>query len=162
MGSSLEWSVRTRRQEQTLPLRGAACVIDPNDDDRGSVSSLLRHMGFTTHETGASALGVLIAEQIQLSVIVVNVMTPDPPGLKLVRKLRARAPAAVIIALTPDSCALILANIAGADAVLASPPCGEALCATITDRLDQKPHTQRRAGFGGRRIAWGLREQRAD
>ena len=136
MGASLEWSARTRHQEENLPLRGAACVIEPDELDRYGVSSLLRHMGFATHETGAGAVGALIAEQIHLSVIVINVMLQDVQGLKLIRRLRATAPSAVIIALTPDACALTLAHVAGADTALASPPCGEALCATITNALD--------------------------
>lgn len=151
MGASLEWSARTRHQEDGLPLRGAACVIEPDDVDRGGVSSLLRHMGFTTHETGAGSVGALIAEQIRLSVIVVNVMVRDVRGLKLIRQLRANAPSAVIIALTSDPCGLTLANVAGADAVLASPPCGEALCATISERLDPSasPQSGRLPGRAG-------------
>lgn len=141
MGASLEWSVRTRRQEETLPLRGAACVIEPDDDERSGVSSLLRHMGFVTHETGSGAVGAMITEQVSLSVVVVSVMVDD--GLKLIRKLRAKAPSAVIIALTPDSCALTLAKVAGADFVLASPPCGEALCSSITERLGPTPRRAR-------------------
>jgi len=136
MGASLEWSARTRHQEESLPLRGAACVIEPDELDRHGVSSLLRHMGFATHETSAGAVGALIADQIHLSVIVINVMLQDVQGLKLIRHLRAKAPSAVIIALTADACALTLAHVAGADTALASPPCGEALCATITKSLD--------------------------
>ena len=136
MGASLEWSARTRHQEETLPMRGVACVIEPDELDRYGVSSLLRHMGFTTHETGAGAVGALIAEHIRLSVIVINVMLRDVQGLKLVQHLRAKAPSAVIIALAADARALTLAHAAGADTALASPPCGEALCATITKALD--------------------------
>ena len=145
MGASVEWSARTRHQEEGLPLRGTACVIEPDDDDRCGVSSLLRHMGFTTHETDSGAIGALIAEEIRLSVIVVNVMLQDVPGLKLIRQLRARAPLAVIIALTSDARALTLANVAGADTVLASPPCGEALGATITEALGLAHHHRRAA-----------------
>lgn len=141
MGASLEWSARTRHQEDSLPLRGSACVIEPDDVDRSGVSSLLRHMGFATHATGTGAVGALIADEIRLSTIVVNVMLPDVPGLKLIRQLRAKAPLAVIIALTSDTRAFTLANAAGANSVLASPPCGEALCATITEALNlAQPH----------------------
>jgi DNA-binding response OmpR family regulator len=140
MGASLNWSARTRHQEDRLPLRGAACVIDPDDTDRDGVASLLRHMGFATHDTASAAIGAMIAEQVQLSVIVVNVMLKDAPALKLIKRLRALAPSALIIALISDCCALTLAHVAGADAVLASPPCGEALCATITEALDLSRH----------------------
>jgi DNA-binding response OmpR family regulator len=85
-------------------------------------------------------LGEQIANQIQLAVIVINVMIKDVQALQLVRRLRRHAPTAVIIALTSDARALALAHVAGADAVLASPPSGEALCATITEALDSTHH----------------------
>ena len=141
MGASLNWSARTRHQEQALPLRGSACVIEPDEVDRDGVASLLRHMGFTTHDTPSGAVGAFIAEQIHLSVIVINVMMKDVQALKLIRQMRARAPSAVIIALSSDTRALALAHVAGADAVLASPPCGEALCATITEALAPSHHS---------------------
>lgn len=146
MGASLEWAARTRRQEEALPLRGSACVIEPDDIDRGGVSGLLRHMGFATHETGAGVVGAMIAEQINLSVIVVNVMVEDVQGLKLIRQLRASAVDTLIIALTPDMRAQALAIVAGADAVLASPPCGEAICSTITEwsSADERQRRRRR------------------
>jgi DNA-binding response OmpR family regulator len=140
MGASLNWSARTRHQEEALPRRGSACVIESDDVDRDGVASLLRHMGFTTHDTPSGAVGALIAEQIHLSVIVINVMMKDVQALKVIRQMRARAPSAVIIALSSDTRALALAHAAGADAVLASPPCGEALCATITDALNPSHH----------------------
>jgi CheY-like chemotaxis protein len=136
MGCSSQLSARTRHQEETLPLRGAACVIEPDDVNRDGVASLLRHMGFSTHETGSGVVGALVAEQIDLSVIVVNVLVEDVQGLRLIRQLRASAPTAIIIALTTNARAITLSHIAGADSVLASPPCGEALCATITQALD--------------------------
>ena len=136
MGASIAWSTRTRHQEDSWPLRGSACVIEPDELDREGVSSLLRHMGFATHDTGSGVVGGLIAAQIHLSVIVINVMIGDIPALKLIRQMRAHAPTAVIIALTSQPRALALAHVAGADAVLASPPCGEALCATITEALN--------------------------
>jgi CheY-like chemotaxis protein len=136
MGASLNWSAHTRHQEETWPLRGSACVIEPDEVDRNGVASLLRHMGFATHEVDSGILGEQIAQQIQLSVIVVNLMIEDVQALKLIQRLRRRSPRAVIIALTADAHALALARVAGADAVLASPPCGEALCATITEAHD--------------------------
>jgi DNA-binding response OmpR family regulator len=140
MGASIAWSTRRRHQEESWPLRGAACVIEPDDVDREGISSLLRHMGFATHEAPSGIVGGLIAEQIHLSVIVINVMITDVQALKLIRQMRAHAPAALIIALTSEPRALALSRIAGADAVLASPPCGEALCATITEALDLIHH----------------------
>lgn len=34
MGHSAEWSARSRAQEQRFPLRGAACVAEPNAAER--------------------------------------------------------------------------------------------------------------------------------
>jgi DNA-binding response OmpR family regulator len=158
MGASLNWSARTRHQEETLPLRGSACVIEPDDVDRDGVASLLRHMGFTVHDTPSGAVGTLIAEQIHLSVIVVNVMMTDVQALKLIRQMRAHAPSAVIIALSSDTRALALAHVAGADAAIASPPCGEALCATITEALEPSHHEMPATPwFLGERIGLGAR-----
>ena len=142
MASSLEWTARTRRQEERFPLRGAACIIEPNEFDRECIGMLLRGMGFATHETGAGAAGEFITGQIHIAVAVVNTSLPDVPGLALVRRLRLQTPEAVIIALSPDMNSGVpeaLARFAGADAVLAAPPCSEALCAAITQALEM-PH----------------------
>jgi DNA-binding response OmpR family regulator len=132
MGASSQWTSCTRRLEDDAPRRGAACVIEPDEASRTGVSSLLRHMGFVTHGADSGSNGALIAEQTDLAVIVVHVPVTDVPGLKLVKRLRDSAPAALLIVLTADRRALALSRISGADAVLAFPPCGEALCATIS------------------------------
>ena len=142
MGASLERSHRTRYQEACFPLRGAACVIEPDDGDRDAISTLLRHMGFATHDTGLGSVGSMIADQIKLSVIVVNVMVQDVQGLKLIRRLRTNTPSVVLVALAPHPCAMALANLAGADAVLASPLRGEAFCATVTEALRLAAHDE--------------------
>jgi DNA-binding response OmpR family regulator len=139
MDATNTWQVR-RRQEESWPLRGAACVIEPDDVDRQSIASLLRHMGFSTHEAESGIIGRLIVEQISLSVVVINVMIKDVQALRLIREMRDHAPGALIIALTSEPRALELSCVAGADFVLASPPCGEALCATITQALEASHH----------------------
>jgi len=139
MGASLEWSVRTRRREERLPLRGGACVVEADDVDRGNIAMLLRGMGFVTHEMPCGAAGEFVAGQIHWDVAVTNLALPDMNGLLLIRHMRELAPNAVIIALSPDvstGAPLTLARFAGADAVLGSPPCSEALCATITQALE--------------------------
>jgi len=130
MGSTLEWSARTRRQENRLPLRGVACVIEPDDDERGQLCEVLRAMGFTAHETASGQLGLFIATQVQLNVLVVSLRLTDMSGLKLIRRLRAISDNATIIALSNDtrsSLPLMLARFAGADVVIAAPPSSEAL-----------------------------------
>lgn len=152
MIASPEWSARTRRPEERLPMRGAACVIEPDDDAREHIASLLRAMGFVTHETGCGKLGQLIIEQVHLKVVVLDLALPDVKGLRLIRHLRRADPSLVIVALTPDAMSALpvtLGRFAGADAVLAAPPTGEALCAA----LNEAEHSPRRANARSRRPA---------
>lgn len=76
MSPEIEWSAKTRRQEERLPLRGSACVVEPDDVERDALASQLRAMGFAAHETGCGTVGQFIADQIQLNVILVNVRHP--------------------------------------------------------------------------------------
>lgn len=143
MGASLEWSARTRRQEERLPMRGAACVIEPDDFTRDQIASAMRAMGFTVHETGCGKLGEFIAAQVHLHVVVLDLALPDMKGLMLLRRLRQTKPHLVLVALTHDPLSAIpitLARFAGADAVLASPPSNEALCAAVTEFDHPLPH----------------------
>lgn len=136
MGDSPEWSARTRRQEERLPVRGSACVIEPDNGTRERVASLLRAMGFTAHETGSGELGEFIASQVRLNAIVLDLALPDVKGLLLIRRLRRRDPTVVIVALSAHAASAIpetLGRIAGADAVLAAPPPTEALCSAIAE-----------------------------
>ncbi len=133
---SPEWSARTRRQEEMLPMRGAACVIEFNEITRDEVASSLRALGFTVHETACGTLGEFIAAQIHLKLLIVNLTLPDVKGLMLLRRLRRAHPTLTIIALTSDPMSALpmtLARFAGADAVLASPPSNEALCAALIE-----------------------------
>ncbi|HVK82284.1 MAG TPA: response regulator [Verrucomicrobiae bacterium] len=136
MSASLEWSARTRRPEDRLSAHGIACVIEADDVTREHMASVLRAMGYVTHETGGGTIGAMIAEQVRLDVIVVNVLLPEENGLKIVRALRSRARNAIIIALTPYASTglpVMLARFAGADAVLASPALDETLATTLSE-----------------------------
>ena len=62
MGTHMEWSARTRRQEERFPLRGAACVVEPDDALREHMAESLRRMGYTTHETASGAVGDFMRE----------------------------------------------------------------------------------------------------
>lgn len=135
MNASPEWSARTRRQEELLPMRGAACVIEPDDATREHVAALLRAMGYTAHETTCGKLGEFIVNQVRLQLVVLDLALPDMKGLRLVRRLRSRDPNLVIVALSTDARSAIpvtLGRFAGADAVLAAPPSAEALCAAVS------------------------------
>lgn len=141
MAASPEWSARTRRQEERLPMRGAACVIEPDDFSRDQIASALREMGFTVHETSCGTLGEFIVAQVRLRIVVLDLALPDVKGLMLLRRLRRAKPDLTLIALTPDPLSampMTLARFAGADSVLASPPSNEALCAAITE-FDRHP-----------------------
>lgn len=152
MSASLEWSARTRRPEDRLSAHGVACVIEADDVTREHMAGVLRAMGYVTHETGGGTIGAMIAEQVRLDVIVVNVLLPEENGLKVLRGLRGRARNAIIIALTPYASTglpVMLARFAGADAVLASPALGEALATTLSElsqeraRANVKPRANR-------------------
>jgi two-component system OmpR family response regulator len=133
MGASLEWTARTRRQENRFPVRGAACVVEPDDIARGEMADALRNMGFTTHETGSGKVGAFIAEQIHIQVALVNLVLPDAKALKLIRCFRAAWPDAAIIALTPSmGVGAVLAHMAGADTTLTTPLTLETLGLAIT------------------------------
>lgn len=136
MNLHAEWSARTRRQEERLPMRGAACVIEPDDFARDQIASALRAMGFNVHETGCGKVGEFIAAQIRLNVVVLDLALPDVKGLMLLRRLRRAHPDIALLALTPDPLSALpitLARFAGADAVLASPPSNEALCLAVNE-----------------------------
>ncbi len=142
MDASPEWSVRTRRQEERLPMRGVACVIEPDGFSRDQIASSLRAMGFTVHETGCGRVGEFIAAQVRLNILVLDLALPDVKGLMLLRKLRRANSALGLIALTREPLSAIpmtLARFAGADAVLASPPSNEALCLAVveTERFEK-------------------------
>lgn len=141
MDASPEWSARTRRQEELLPMRGTACVIEPDDFARDQIVAALRAMGFTVHETGCGKLGEFIAAQVHLNVLVMDLALPDVKGLMLLRRLRRTHPNLSLIALTPDPMSALpitLARFAGANAVLASPPSNESLCAAVNE-TEQEP-----------------------
>lgn len=147
MGASLEWSVRTRRQEQRFPLRGAACVIEPNDLARALLADALRAMGFTTHETASGAVGAFMAGQVHPQVVLVNVALPDANGLDLIRRFRAASTRAAIIALTPEGrfgFGDVLARFAGADFSVPEDASAEALSAAVLEVTGHPPlHAER-------------------
>lgn len=134
MDAPLEWSARTTKQDHRMPWRGAACVIEPDDVRRAQLARLLCGMGFVTHETALGELGAEIAAQVSLRVIVVNVLVRDVQGLQLIRYLRQRAPAAIIVSVSErvrTSMPVMLSRLAGADAALIAPVSAEALAAVI-------------------------------
>jgi two-component system, OmpR family, response regulator len=136
MGASMEWTARTRRQEDRFPVRGAACVVEPDNDARAEIADALRNMGYTTHETGSGAVGAFIADQIHLQVALVNLVLPDAKGLQLIRRVRAKCPDAVIVALAGAGSfglGAMLAQFAGADTSVAAPPSVQALSAAVTE-----------------------------
>jgi two-component system, OmpR family, response regulator len=134
MGASLEWTARTRRQEDRFPMRGAAFVVEPDDVARAEMADMLRNMGYTTHETGSGKVAAFIAEQIHVQLALVNLILPDAKALKLIRRFRSAWPGAAIIALAPGvGIGAVLAHVAGADTTLTMPPTHEALGAAVTD-----------------------------
>lgn len=136
MGHSVEWSTRTRHQEDRFPLRGAACVVEPDDAAREQIALTLRRMGYATHETSSGAAACFIVANIRLEALLINLVLPDAKGLQLIRQFRRAHPALRIVALAPTAPSVFaeLAHFAGADAVLGSPVCAEAVCAALTEK----------------------------
>ncbi len=135
MGHSAEWSARSRAQEQRFPLRGAACVAEPNAAERQRLVRALSRMGYIVHETGSGAAAGFIAAQVRLELIVLNLLVGDVRALTLIRQLRRARPDLRIIALAGDgpSAVLELARVAGADAALQSPASSGALARAIAE-----------------------------
>lgn len=137
MRCSIEWSTRTRRQEERFPLRGAACVAEPNDADREELARVLRGMGFSVHETACGSAASFIAANIQIELMLINVLLPDANGLQLIRQFRRGRPSLCIVALAqsgPLHAPIFdeLARFAGANAALAAPASAEAICETVS------------------------------
>jgi DNA-binding response OmpR family regulator len=142
MGVSAEWSARTRRQDERFPMRGTACVIEPDDEARDHIAVQLRAAGFIAHETACGKLGVFIASQVRLHLVVVSLSLPDVSGLMLIRRLRREDQHLIIIALAPEPMRALpatLARFAGADAVLAAPASSESICIAINE-AERAPH----------------------
>jgi DNA-binding response OmpR family regulator len=129
--------MRTRHQEERFPLRGAACVVEPNEQLLDDMARSLRRMGFSVHETATGAAASFIASNINIEVMLINVALPDANGLQLIRQFRRARPHLRIVALAPGGpwCAPVfdeLARFAGADAALAAPASAEAICETVS------------------------------
>jgi DNA-binding response OmpR family regulator len=121
-------------------MRGAACVIEPDEITRDQLSAQLRAIGFSVHETANGELGILIASQVPLQLTIVSLALPD--GLKLIRRLRRSDKNLTIVGLDYEplkGVAGALARFAGADAVIAAPASSEAICAAINE-TEQPAH----------------------
>lgn len=121
MYGSSDWKLRVRNVEDQLPVRGTACVVEVDADERKRFAERLRDMGFKVLETGSGEVAQFIATQVRLRVVFVDIDLPDMNGLTLIKRLRALLPDAVIVALSPGPVAKMplfseLAHCAGADA----------------------------------------------
>lgn len=138
MGRSIDFTARTRAQEDRFPLRGAACVAEPDESERRRIAQALRRMGFNVHETGSGAAAGFIAAQARLEVLVLNLMVRDAKALTMIRQLRRGHPHLRIVALTPspvDAPPILaeLARHAGADAALQAPVSAQALARALAE-----------------------------
>lgn len=138
MGHTTDWSVRALAQEDRFPLRGAACVAEPDEAERKRLARALRRMCFTVHETGSGAAAGFIASQMRIQVMVLNLLIRDAHALTLIRQLRRSQPHLRVVAFAParfDSppVALELARVAGADAALQAPVSPAVLARAITE-----------------------------
>jgi len=136
MGHSKDWFARTHRQEERLPLRGAACVAEADEATSAELARALDRMGFATHEARSAAAARFIAAHVRLEVVVINLLLPDEHTLKFIRQLRRANPRLRIVSIAPGGWAatplLELARIAGADAALQAPVGAAALCRAVS------------------------------
>lgn len=137
MGHSTDWSVRSRALEAQFPLRGAACLAEPDEEERRRIAQALRRMGYNVHETGSGAAASFIAAQVRIELMAISLMLRDARALTLIRQLRRAHPDLRIIAFTPARLALPaafeLARVAGADAALEAPVSNSALARAIAE-----------------------------
>ena len=91
------------RGEERFPLRGAACLAEPDEQERARLARTLRAMGFVVHETDSGAGAGFVAAQVRLEVMVMNLMLRDTRALTLIRQLRRANPELCLIAYTPPN-----------------------------------------------------------
>lgn len=138
MGHSSDWATRSAPLEERFPLRGAACVAEPEEGERKRLARVLRRMGYNVHETGSGEAARFIAAQVHLEVLALNLLLRDVRVLTLIRQLRRAQPGLRIIAFAParfdaPPVGLELARVAGADAALQAPVSAGALARAITE-----------------------------
>lgn len=93
--------MRTRSQEEEFPLRGAACLVEPNEAERKRMAQIMRRVGLAVHETGSGAAAGFLAAQTRLQAMVMNLMLRDSKSLLLIGQLRRAYPDMRIVAVMP-------------------------------------------------------------
>jgi two-component system, NtrC family, response regulator PilR len=85
------------------PSAGRVLVIDDEEVIRDVLSSLLEREGYSVRSVPDGAGALTAAEGEEFDLYLLDMMLPDRPGLDVLRDLRRRDPAAVVIVITAYS-----------------------------------------------------------
>ncbi len=78
-------------------------VVDDEEVIRDVLGSLLRREGHRVREASTAAAALSAAEDEPFDVILLDLMLPDRPGMEVLRELKKRDPAAVVVVVTAYS-----------------------------------------------------------
>src|SRR5512142_995339 len=78
-------------------------VVDDEEVIRDVLSSLLLREGHRVREAATAAAALAAAEDEVFDVILLDLMLPDRPGLEVLREIKRRDPAAVVVVVTAYS-----------------------------------------------------------
>ena len=78
-------------------------VVDDEEVIRDVLTSLLKREGYRVREASTAAAALSAAEEESFDVILLDLMLPDRPGMEVLREIKRRDPAAVVVVVTAYS-----------------------------------------------------------
>jgi len=78
-------------------------VVDDEEVIRDVLGSLLRREGHRVREASTAAAALTAADEEPFDVVLLDLMLPDRPGMEVLRELKKRDPAAVVVVVTAYS-----------------------------------------------------------
>ncbi|HET7452842.1 MAG TPA: sigma-54 dependent transcriptional regulator [Thermoanaerobaculia bacterium] len=132
-------------------------VVDDEEVIRDVLSSLLLREGHRVREAATGAAALAAAEEETFDVVLLDLMLPDRPGLEVLREIKRRDPAAVVVVVTAYSSieSAIAAMREGAFHYIPKPFQNEEVVLTV-----RKGAEQRRLSDENRRLRDELAERR--
>jgi two-component system response regulator PilR (NtrC family) len=132
-------------------------VVDDEEVIRDVLTSLLKREGHRVREASSAAAALAAAEDETFDVILLDLMLPDRPGMEVLREIKKRDPAAVVVVVTAYSSieSAIAAMREGAFHYIPKPFQNEEVILTV-----RKGGEQRRLAGGERRLRAELFQRR--
>jgi len=132
-------------------------VVDDEEVIRDVLSSLLAREGHRVREAATAAAALAAAEEEPFDVVLLDLMLPDRPGLEVLREIKRRDPAAVVVVVTAYSSieSAIAAMREGAFHYIPKPFQNEEVILTV-----RKGGEQRRLAEENRRLRDELSQRR--